>query len=161
MSALRALGIDPSLTSTGVVILKDGELEYVGVIKTTTDDSMGDRLARIQCAIDRVIRCNPALHIAAVEDPAHARNTSIANKLGAAWGAALTACSLARLDPHSVKVTEHRKAWGTQSKAEAVALIRTRWPELMRYPDDAADAASVAWWASERLACAIADQADQ
>lgn len=158
MAKLIALGVDPSLASTGIVVLADGEIMHVECVTTTADAHLGARVREIRCRVHAVVdRLHPRIHVAAVENPGHARNTATATKLGAAFGAALDGCMTGFLDPFEPRVHEHRHVWG-RNKTHAVAAIRDRWPELANWPDDAADAASVAWWASERLACALADQ---
>ena len=154
---IKSLGIDPSLTSTGIILLDGEEIQQVKVVKTTSKQPLGERYNLILEGILEVAG-DLTIHTAAIEDPSHARNTAVANKLGGAWGTAFVACHRLGLDAHSVKVSEHRKPWKEQSKAGAVDLVRTKWPELLEYPDDLADAASVAWWARIKLLEAISDQ---
>lgn len=154
MNEIRALGIDPSLTSTGIVLLVGEDVVDVKVIKTDAKMSMGYRLNLIYGGVTSYLGCEE-IHVAAIENPSHARNARVANSLGAAWGASFMGCNFLGLDPHEVKPSEHRKSWRSQKKDEACALVVARWPVLADYPNDAADAASVALWASQRLQEAI------
>lgn len=147
---ITTLGIDPSLTSTGVVLLDGTNIARSGIAKTTSTQNLGTRYRIIlETILD--IAGDTTIHTAAVENPSHGRNPKIANLLGGAWGVSLLACAQLGLDPHIVRPTEHRAPWGAQKKAQAVALVRARWPELENKPDDLADAASVAWLARLRL----------
>lgn len=52
---MRVLGIDPSLTATGLAIVADGELAWHHVIKTSSDESEGGRLARIAAMLNETL----------------------------------------------------------------------------------------------------------
>ena len=154
---ITSLGIDPSLTSTGIVLLEGEGIREIKVVKTNSKQALGERYNLILTGILEIAE-GIEIHTAAIEDPSHARNTAVANKLGGAWGTAFLACHQLGLDAHSVKATQHRKPWKNQTKAGAVKLVRGRWPELLEWRDDLADAASVAWWAHLVLAEAIESQ---
>ncbi len=146
----RVLGVDPGSTATGWAVLERQRGRYLlvahGVIRTSADDPIPQRLCRIHAGLQAVlIEHRPAL--AAIEIIFQHRSSESALRLGQARGVALLALGQAGLDvgeynPMTVKksVAGH----GGAGKPEVQRVVQ----RLLGLPQplaaDAADAVAIA-----------------
>jgi crossover junction endodeoxyribonuclease RuvC len=105
MRPLRALGVDPGLTVTGYGLVEAAgarlRLLDFGVVKSTADLPLAERLHRIYTALEQVlVRWTP--DAAAIEEVFLQRNFRSAVKIAHVRAAAMIACNV-----HSVPVFEY------------------------------------------------------
>jgi len=149
---MLAIGIDPGTAITGYGLVKeeeDGSLTVVdyGVIQTSAEDAMPDRLVQLYQQLKQVISLhNP--QSGAVEKLFFARNVRTALSVGQARGVALLALaesslSIAEYSPNEIKqaVVGYGGADKNQVQMMVQALLDL---EQVPQPDDAADALAVA-----------------
>jgi Holliday junction resolvasome RuvABC endonuclease subunit len=151
------VGIDPSLTSAGIAILRDGHpvlLTSVGH-KSTHGRDYGHRSDRIvsQCraVLDAVFtregRYQCHVDLAVIEGPSYGDNLpSNHDRAGLFWG--LYSALRAKRVPTAVVAPATRSKWATghgrASKADVLAAVRTWWPDVPIANHDVADSAVLA-----------------
>lgn len=151
---MRFIGLDPSLNSTGIVVvdfsktspfLVDWELVQPG-----TKGSMPSRLFHIRRCVFAFCEKHSDVSVAGVEDGIVHRSRKVSRLLAQARGAALEACyaagvrRFADITPFGVKeaATGHRCA----SKEDVAKGVQEKiiFPPGIEWKDDLTDAASVA-----------------
>lgn len=147
----RVLGIDPGLQALGYgVIESNGRqakmIEY-GVVTTTPDQPLPERLGILYEGVDTVIRRLQPDRVA-IERLLYCKNVSIALLLGQARGAAIVAAAQHKLPMIEYNPTEIKSAIvgrGRASKEQVQKMIQILLclPGLPE-PDHAADALAVA-----------------
>jgi crossover junction endodeoxyribonuclease RuvC len=149
---MLAIGIDPGTAITGYGLVReeqDGNLSVVdfGVIQTSPDDSMPERLVQLYHNLKTIIDLHSP-QCGAVEKLFFARNVRTALTVGQARGIALLALAesgvaLAEYTPNEIKqaVVGFGGADKTQVQKMVQALLEL---EQIPQPDDAADALAVA-----------------
>lgn len=171
------VGIDPSLTSTGLAILSDGNpttLETIGH-HTRNGQSYAHRSDRIVSQTRAVIDClrshTPAggYQLAVIEGPAYAHHNAYTHDGAGLWWGIYSAIRAKRV-PIAVCAPQTRAKWasgrGNAPKAEILALVRSWWPETTIRNHDIADACVLAlmgahhlgervWFAKERHTTAL------
>lgn len=145
------LGIDPSLSGTGLAVLEIKSIEsahllYSRTVKTDSKQSMSVRLAEISRAVTKALVDYPVDHVA-IEEIIYVQNIRIALKLGAAQGAVITAAGLSKLPVFEYSPRRIKQAvvgFGRASK-EQMSRQMSGLLNLKKYlPSDEADAAAVA-----------------
>ena len=152
------LGIDPSLTATGLIVLdvtRRPEVLAHTVYRTQRKDGLPNRLGGLYDTVsifvngtgvehgktDRVICENPTTF--KIGWSARLRNPETIGKLGAAFGVCLAAC-------RAYPVTLVSQDWIPRHTAHNVfrAVLQSTFPCLKGLPDDAVFAGGVAltWW---------------
>lgn len=151
-SALRVLGIDPGLTRCGVGIVdvdraRRGTLVHVGVIRSSPDAPIGERLAVVAAGIREVLETHRPDAVA-VERVFAQQNTHTVMGTAQASGVALLLAAEAGLPaathtPSEVKaaVTGYGSADKKQVQAMIARILRLEQPPQ---PADAADALAIA-----------------
>ena len=148
--AIRILGIDPGLRSTGwgVIAVQGNSLSYVASGSLTTDERQGlaARLLAIHDGLRKVVDTH-APHEAAVEATFVNRDAAATLKLGQARGIAMLVPALAGLEvaeyaPNLVKKTI--VGVGHSEKAQVRMMIGVLLPKANPCSDDAADALAIA-----------------
>jgi crossover junction endodeoxyribonuclease RuvC len=149
---MLAIGIDPGTAITGYGLVReeqDGSLSVVdyGVIQTSADDSMPERLVQLYYNLKDVIDLHSP-QSGAVEKLFFARNVRTALTVGQARGIALLALAesgvaLAEYSPNEIKqaVVGYGGADKNQVQKMVQALLDL---DQIPQPDDAADALAVA-----------------
>jgi crossover junction endodeoxyribonuclease RuvC len=149
---MLVIGIDPGTARTGygLVRLREAEaLELVdyGVISTSADQPMCDRLSRLYESLTKLLSKHQP-DSAAVEKLFYQRNVSTALTVGQARGVALLALAQAgapvvEYTPRVVK--QAVTGYGSADKRQIQEMVRTLLGmEDLPRPDDAADALAVA-----------------
>ncbi len=150
---MRVIGIDPGISCTGYAVVECGESEGVslvelGVIRTSPKAALADRLVTIYEGINEVILNLSPEHFA-IESVFVGKNIQSALKLGHARGAAIIAGAknglvVSEYSPREVK--QNITGNGNASKEQVQFMIKSilKLNEL-RCPDDASDAAAVAY----------------
>ena len=148
--AIRILGIDPGLRSTGwgIIAVQGNSLSYVGSGSLTTDERQGlaARLLAIHDGLRKVVDTH-APHEAAVEATFVNRDAAATLKLGQARGIAMLVPALAGLEvaeyaPNLVKKTIIGAGHG--EKAQIRVMIGVLLPKADPKTHDAADALAIA-----------------
>ncbi|HEY8442193.1 MAG TPA: crossover junction endodeoxyribonuclease RuvC [Xanthobacteraceae bacterium] len=148
--AIRILGIDPGLRSTGwgIIAVQGNSLSYVGSGSLTTDERQGlaARLLAIHDGLRKVVDTH-APHEAAVEATFVNRDAAATLKLGQARGIAMLVPALAGLEvaeyaPNLVKKTI--VGVGHSEKAQVRMMVGVLLPKANPCSDDAADALAIA-----------------
>jgi crossover junction endodeoxyribonuclease RuvC len=154
--AARVVGIDPSLTGTGVAaITAEGPLVQVISSKPTAAPSFMDRDNRLQLVADQVEQfVGDACELVVIEGPALGKASPHTwDRAGLWWrivhqlhhlGVPLAVC------PPTVRA-KWATGKGNAGKAGVVAAIARMWPEVDLADDNAADALAFATIAAQRL----------
>ncbi|MCM3780400.1 crossover junction endodeoxyribonuclease RuvC [Microbacterium hydrocarbonoxydans] len=151
-SSLRVLGIDPGLTRCGVGVVdvdraRRGTLVHVGVIRSSPDAPIGERLAAVASGIREVL----AVHrpdAVAVERVFAQQNTHTVMGTAQASGVALLLAAEAGLPAATHTPSEVKAAvtgYGSADKKQVQAMIaRILRLDAPPQPADAADALAIA-----------------
>ena len=151
-SSLRVLGIDPGLTRCGVGIVdvdrsRRGTLVHVGVIRSSPDAPIGERLAIVAAGIREVI-AEHAPQAVAVERVFAQQNTHTVMGTAQASGVALLLAAEAGLPAATHTPSEVKAAvtgYGSADKRQVQAMIaRILRLDAPPQPADAADALAIA-----------------
>jgi crossover junction endodeoxyribonuclease RuvC len=167
-SSLRVLGIDPGLTRCGIGVVdvdraRRGTLVHVGVIRSSPDAPIGERLAAVAAGIREVLAAHRPDAVA-VERVFAQQNTHTVMGTAQASGVALLLAAEAGLPaathtPSEVKaaVTGYGSADKKQVQAMIARILRLDEPPQ---PADAADALAIALCHAWRRGAASAPGAD-
>ncbi len=149
---MLGLGVDPGTATTGYGLVRmqpDSTLEAVafGVIRTSSDDPMAQRLRQLRDELAEVIDLHQP-ETGAVEKLFFQRNVSSAISVGQARGVAMLALADADVPVGEYTPLEVKQAvvgYGKASKEQVQEMVRL----LLKLkeqpaPDDAADALAVA-----------------
>ena len=147
---VRILGLDPGLRNTGwgLVDIQGNRLSHIahGVVKSTADLSLSDRLTEIYRGLMAVIdEYSP--HEAAVEETFMNTNAASALKLGMARGVVLLAPATQGLivgEYSANKVKKSVVGVGHADKTQVAAMVQRLLPTVGTVKADAADALAVA-----------------
>ncbi|MCK2028506.1 crossover junction endodeoxyribonuclease RuvC [Microbacterium sp. 22179] len=151
-SSLRVLGIDPGLTRCGVGIVdvdgsRRGTLVHVGVIRSSPDAPIGERLAIVAAGIREVIAAHSPQAVA-VERVFAQQNTHTVMGTAQASGVALLLAAEAGLPAATHTPSEVKAAvtgYGSADKRQVQAMIaRILRLDAPPQPADAADALAIA-----------------
>ena len=159
------VGVDPSLTSTGVAIL---DTEDVLVIETFTvaskgrrDDSWPDRWRRIDDAAGRVVQLVPAGAAVAIEAPSYgqARQSGVHDRAGLWWAIYSRIIDAGAPVSPVPPATRARYAAGKGNAAKDAVLAAAvrRYPQAAIANNDEADAVVLAAWLARHLGHPIED----
>jgi len=150
--SVRVLGIDPGLTRCGYAVLEpvsNGVIETLslGVVRTSPNDDVSDRLATLLNDINAILdEFSPSA--VAVERVFFQTNVRTAISVAQASGVALAAaaqrgCVVAHYTPSQVK--DAVAGWGGADKAQVQKMVQMRLGlDAPPRPPDAADAAALA-----------------
>lgn len=154
---MRIIGVDPSLTSTGIAVVEfeigcRPGLIFAGRVRTTPKQSMPERLHEIACAIEYAA-IDQRVHAAGVEMGFVMQAYRVALVLAQVRGAALLSLRAAGLkDIHDVNYAQAKKIIGVPlglKRKEGKAAVQERVAVLIDgaqdLPDDEADAAATAY----------------
>jgi len=153
---VRIVGIDPSLTGTGLAILNQHGA-WVTTIMTTgrRGDGLAERDHRIRYIVNEVLAddmCNADL--AVIEGPAITRNAGSAwDRAGLWWR--IVHRLLANDVPVAVCPPSTRAKWatgrGNADKAAVAVAVARMWPDVELTDDNQADALALASMGAQRL----------
>ncbi len=160
------LGIDPGLTRCGYAVLRvsgntEVSLTALGVLRTSSEKDLPNRLAEIATEIDALLdEYQPS--VVAVERIFFQANVRTAMSVGQVSGLVLSAAArrgleVAQYSPNQVKLAI--TGWGDADKAQVQKMVKQRLKlNSIPKPADAADAAAIALChiASSPLAAKIA-----
>ncbi|MFJ2369850.1 crossover junction endodeoxyribonuclease RuvC [Microbacterium sp. NPDC087665] len=151
-TSLRVLGIDPGLTRCGVGVVdvdrsRRGTLVHVGVIRSSPDAPIGERLAIVAAGIREVIAEHQPQAVA-VERVFAQQNTHTVMGTAQASGVALLLAAEAGLPAQTHTPSEVKAAvtgYGSADKRQVQAMIaRILRLDAPPQPADAADALAIA-----------------
>jgi crossover junction endodeoxyribonuclease RuvC len=149
------LGIDPGTAALGYGIVESvrGRLREVdhGVLSTSPDTSLPDRLLAIHALVDELIDSHKP-DIVAVERLFFSRNVQTAFGVGQARGVVLLAAAQHRVPVREATPNEVKSAiagYGAADKEQVQRMVQMVLGMAERpRPDDAADALAIAVWAA-------------
>ena len=153
------LGIDPGTAALGYGIVESarGRLREIdhGVLSTSPDVSLPDRLLAIHALVDELIDSHRP-DVLAVERLFFSRNVQTAFGVGQARGVVLLAAAQHRVPVREATPNEVKSAiagYGAADKEQVQRMVQMvlGMAELPR-PDDAADALAIAVWAANTAA---------
>jgi Holliday junction resolvasome RuvABC endonuclease subunit len=145
------IGIDPSLSSTGIAILRDGQPTLPTTIghHSRNGSSYAHRSDRIvsqtRAVIEAIRNHTPAggYDLAVIEGPAYAHHNAYTHDGAGLWWGIYSALRAKRI-PIAVIAPQTRAKWatgkGNASKALVLATVRSWWPNVAVRNDDEADA---------------------
>ncbi|PCE13801.1 Holliday junction resolvase [Microbacterium sp. SZ1] len=151
-SSLRVLGIDPGLTRCGIGVVdvdraRRGTLVHVGVIRSSPDAPIGERLAAVASGIREVLAAHRPDAVA-VERVFAQQNTHTVMGTAQASGVALLLAAEAGLPAATHTPSEVKAAvtgYGSADKKQVQAMIaRILRLDAPPQPADAADALAIA-----------------
>lgn len=155
---MRVVGIDPSLTRTGVAYIDEDPLRvrcYSLPTMGSRYDSVADTAARIQrIAIDATLPLADGAFLLALEAPAYSRHgASTWDRAGLWWE--ITRRAVRDRVPVATVAPTTRARWaaghGHASKARVLAAMRALWPDATIRNHDEADAVALATMAAQHL----------
>lgn len=163
--AIIVVGIDPSLTSTGIAVLLDGQpttLRAIGHNNPNGHDyaHRSDRIVSQTRTVIRLIENTCLPDLAVIEGPAYGANLpSHYDRAGLFWG--LYSTLRARRIPAAVVAPKTRALWatgnGNADKPMVLAALRAHFPNIRIGNHDIADAAALAtlgtFWLSHGQLC--------
>jgi crossover junction endodeoxyribonuclease RuvC len=144
------LGVDPGTALMGFGLVQgddDPQLITYGVVETTTEESMPERLVRLYDALWELIRTHSP-DVLAIEQLFFARNVTTALAVGQARGVVLLAAAQHGMPVYEYKPSEVKQTisgYGKADKPQMQEMVRMllNLPDVPK-PDDAADALAVA-----------------
>lgn len=144
------VGLDLSLTSTGVAIIHNGAATVQRVIsKPVPHATSADQAHRIDMLVAAILGAIPDSDVTkvAVEGPSYASTGSAAHILGGLWWAVRIALSrlgydVAVVAPGTVK--KYAAGRGNAGKDEVLAAVVRRYPDVLVRGNDEADALTLA-----------------
>lgn len=145
------LGIDPSLRGTGLALLecKPGRTALLHQSKTLrlqSSLSMPECLGEIHKAVDAMLNGAEVRHVA-IEQTIYVQNFQVAQILGAARGAALSAAAIRNIpifEYPPLRVKQAVVGFGRASKEQMIRLVMQHLNHANPLPSDEADAVSIA-----------------
>lgn len=146
------LGIDPGLTRTGYAVIESNRsgsarLRAVGVVRTSPDHPMAERLAELFDDLSAIIAEHEPAALA-IESVFVNQNLQTATNVGRASGVAILAGARAGLDVHEFTPTSVKSAvtgYGNAPKEQVQKMVAARLGlPAAPQPADAADAVAVA-----------------
>lgn len=149
---MATLGIDPSFTRTGLVMVDDGKVIGSETVSAPRKLRGGDRLAWMTDGItDAIVAC-PPVRLAVVEDVAYGyRNNHTLVELSKLLGIIETVLTRLKID-YALGTVNHVRKWltgrGDTDKEGVARAIKRRWGiEFERDPGhDLSDACALALW---------------
>jgi len=149
------VGVDPSISSTGVAFISAGGVGVLRIQSKPAGDDLAHRLARmrrqvidVHAAVDEV---TPDLIV--MEGPAYGSNNSMTHMLSGFWW--LLAHALEKLAPIAVVQPSSLKKFATSngraSKEDMVAEAVEGFPQIRVRGNDQADALALACMGAERF----------
>jgi crossover junction endodeoxyribonuclease RuvC len=149
-TAIRIIGIDPGLRTTGwgVIEASGARIAYVasGAVRSTDKKTLAERLCELHAGLAAVISAHGPAE-AAVEETFVNRDPQSALKLGQARGIALAVPALAGLKVAEYAANLIKKTVsgsGHAEKAQIALMVQTLLPGSGAQGKDAADALAVA-----------------
>lgn len=145
------LGIDPGLQALGFGVIeacgRKAHLVEYGVVTTSADQPLSERLQKIYEGVDSVIRRHEPTRLV-MERLIYCKNVNIALLLGQARGAAIVAAAQHRLpmtefNPTEIKSAIVGRGRATKEQVQKMVQILLALPEIPE-PNHAADALAVA-----------------
>lgn len=145
------LGIDPSLRGTGLALLefKPGQ---TAVLHQSTTVSLKPALTMTEClgeihkAVAAMLKLVEVRHVA-LEQTIYVQNFQIAQKLGAARGAAISAAVIRNIPVYEyppLRVKQAVVGFGRASKEQVIRMVMQHLNHANPLPSDEADAVSIA-----------------
>jgi crossover junction endodeoxyribonuclease RuvC len=152
------LGIDPGIGRMGYAIIKHNNgqsvLSECGCITTPANTPEPQRLLEIKKDLDTIIKKNKP-EVLCIESLYFAANSKTAMSVGQARGVAIVTAAeyglnIIEITPLQVKmaITGYGKAEKSQVQKMLLTLLKIK---KVPKPDDAADAAAIAWAAIGRI----------
>lgn len=141
------LGIDPGLTTTGYAIVAAGEVAAAGVIRTSVDHPVPERLLEIYRDVSALI-VEYAPSVMAIEQVFVNRNLQTAMSVVRASGTAMLAAAASGIPvveytPSQVKAAVAGYGNATKQQVQRMVTLRMGLAEAPK-PADAADALAIA-----------------
>jgi len=136
---MRALGIDPSVKSTGYGILEYSEVGYsviaYGCITPSSRKPLYHKVNEIRMKVEELIKAYQPDEVA-IENPFYAQNIKTAITLGQVRGAVLVAIASCDRPLYEYSALEIKKAvtgYGQADKHQVLTMVKT----LLHIQDDA------------------------
>lgn len=149
------VGLDVSLTSTGVAIIGDGGFRTGRVLsKGTKGDSLADRHFRLARLRDEINRLVPADALVVIEQPSYGSTTGSHHDRSGLWWMVVNAVlfwghPIAEVAPATLKRAATGK--GNAAKDQVLAAVVKRYPDADVTDNNIADAVVLAALGSRHL----------
>lgn len=149
------LGIDPSLTSTGLALVDDGEVIATANIKSTgkrgaTYDDWMARIDKVHAEVYAVLNewgSERLIELAVIESPSHGSKFGNPHERAGLWWRIYSDLTKHRVPIKTLAPKSRAKfitGSGNADKTEVLAAARERWGEIANH--DIADAVGLAMW---------------
>lgn len=149
---MAIIGIDPSLTSTGLAVKQDDGTIITDHVPTSghRDDCISERWIRLESIVTRVDEMAAAhgCDTAVIEHPIDIRGGSKIDRFGLFW-LIVDRLMTHQVVVHTVSPSARAKAAtgrGNASKTDVIAAMRARYPSVLVRNDDEADAMALLVW---------------
>jgi Holliday junction resolvasome RuvABC endonuclease subunit len=155
------LGIDPSVTSTGLALVHEGQVVETANIKSTgrkgaTYDEWMERIQRVHADVRRVLNGwteERLVELAVIEAPSHGSKFGNPHERAGLWWRIYSDLTFLGI-PRKTLAPKSRAKFitgnGNADKTEVLAAARERWGEIPNH--DIADAVGLAMWGEEAAA---------
>lgn len=152
------LGIDPSLTSTGLALVEEGAVIDTANIKSKghkgmTYDEWLARIERVHADVRRVLNdwtSRRLITLAVIEAPSHGSKYGNPHERAGLWWRIYSDLKFLGIERRTLAPTSRAKyitGSGKADKKEVLAVARDRWGEIDNH--DIADAVGLAMWGEE------------
>lgn len=145
---MNVLGVDPSITCTGMCLARPGELPAVSTAKTRpAGKGTLPKLARLRAQVAAVLAARTAADLVLVESPSFGSHGSATRDLAGLWWLLVDALRAADT-PLGLVAPSVLKKWttgaGNAPKFDVGQSIARRWPDVILRNPDEADALALA-----------------
>ena len=161
---MRVIGLDPSLTATGIAIIEGDDIHVITVkSKGEAGATLRDRHARLDNLRDRIMRHIQEADLVVIEQPAFSRTTGHHHDRSGLWWMIMDALHLwtcgpdqiAEVTPGSLK--KYATGKGNAGKDEVLLAVARRYPDFAVKDNNQADALVLAAMGCRHLGHPIDD----
>lgn len=146
---MDAVGIDPSLTCTGLAVVGENRATSVHTFPTSTQDAdLADYDRRVQYITGKTLMAAPKRCLTVIEAPFVPHHGGAGQVIERAWLFGFIVSQFLRRGPVVAVSAKTRAKYatgnGNASKKEVLAAMRDRFPDLSIRDDNAADGLALA-----------------
>lgn len=157
-TAIRVVGLDLSLTGTGVAVIDEGGIHTQLITsKGRKDASLLDRSHRLRAIRNEIIRLIPERALVVVEQPAYSQTGGAHHDRSGLWWLIIDHVAdfqpVVEVAPGTLK--KYATGKGTAGKDEMLAAAIRRYPDVEILNNNVADAMHLAAMGARHLGCPL------
>lgn len=145
---MKIVGIDLSLTSTGIAVAEDGEFRVQRVTsKGTANDTLRQRHSRLSLLTSRVTEATRLADLVVIEQPAYSQSGGSHHDRSGVWWLVLdgvinqVGADVVEVPPTTLK--KYASGKGNASKDDMLTAVIRRYPHIEFSGNDEADAVAL------------------